>query len=855
MSEHQLTVPDTCLVVLVGVSGSGKSTFASQKFGRYEVLSSDFCRGLVSNDENSQDATADAFDVLHHIAGKRLAAGLLTVIDATNVQKDARAGLLKLARDHDVLPVAIVLDMPKEVCLERNSRRKDRDFPERVIHRQADQLQRSIKGLRREGFRRVHVLDSPEKAAASRIVREPLLNDLRERTGPFDVIGDVHGCRSELQTLLGKLGYGLILDPDGRAVDAVPPAGRTAVFVGDLVDRGPDTPGVLRLVMGMIENGHALCVSGNHEHKLVRALGGKNVKLTHGLQETMDQLAGEPEEFRAKVADFCEGLIAHYVLDGGKLVVAHAGLKEAYHGRASGRVRSFALYGDTTGETDQFGLPVRYPWANDYRGQAMVLYGHTPTLTPEWVNNTMCLDTGAVFGGSLTALRYPEKEIVSVPAEKVWYEPSRPLVAAAPTKTVHRDPDVLALTDVAGKRSIQTQHHNRITVTAEAAAGALEVMSRFALDPRWLLYLPPTMAPAPTSALPGVLEHPVEALAAYAKDGVPEVICEEKHMGSRAVLLVCRDATAASVRFGLPDGRTGAIHTRTGRSFLRSDAETEALLSRVRSALDKAKVWDELETNWLLLDAEIMPWSLKAGDLLRQQYAAVGAAARTALPPALEALTAAAQRVPDLTDLAALRDHTAARLSAASAFEVAYRRYVWPTDGLEGVKIAPFQVLAADGKTFHDRPHTWHLALADRLVEADDLFVPTRRLVLDPASEKDVAAAVTWWEELTGAGGEGMVVKPLANLTKGKRGLVQPGLKVRGAEYLRIIYGPDYLLEENLHRLKSRAVGRKRAAALREYALGLEALERVAAGEPLWRVHETVFAVLALESEPVDPRL
>ncbi|GLY27920.1 polynucleotide kinase-phosphatase [Kineosporia sp. NBRC 101731] len=850
MTDHHLTIPDTCLVVLVGVSGSGKSTFAAAKFGRYEVLSSDFCRGLVSNDENSQDATADAFDVLHHIAGKRLAAGRLTVVDATNVQKESRASLLKLARDHDVLPVAIVLDMPQEVCLERNAARSDRSFGDRVIHRQADQLQRSIKGLRREGFRRVHVLDTPEKAAAAVIVREPLLNDLRTRTGPFDVIGDVHGCRSELESLLGKLGYGVVLDPDGNPVDAVPPAGRTAVFVGDLVDRGPDSPGVLRLVMGMIESGHALCVSGNHEHKLVRALSGRNVKLTHGLERTMAQLETQTPEFRAKVASFCDHLVAHYVLDGGRLVVAHAGLKEAYHGRASGRVRSFAMYGDTTGETDSYGLPVRYPWANDYRGRAMVLYGHTPTVVPEWVNNTLCLDTGCAFGGSLTALRYPEKEIVSVPAEQVWYEPARPLAApAAPAAT--RDPDLLTLADVSGKRSVETRHHGRVTVTAENAAGALEVMSRYAIDPRRLLHLPPTMAPTPTSNRPGLLEHPAEAFAAYAKEGVPEVICEEKHMGSRAVVLLCRDAGVAAARFGFPDDRTGVIHTRTGRPFF-SDPDTETLLARVRSALESTGIWNELETGWLLLDTEILPWSLKAGDLIRQQYAAVGAAAGASLPLAVKALTAAAQRVPSLLEL---RNHTTARREAATAFRQAYRRYVWPTDGLEGVRIAPFQVLAAEGKTFHDRDHLWHLALADRLVAADPLFLTTARTVLDPSDENAVAEAVTWWEELTGKGGEGMVVKPLANLTRTKRGLVQPGLKVRGKEYLRIIYGPDYLLDENLSRLKSRAVGRKRSAALREYALGLESLERVAAGDPLWRVHEAVFAVLALESEPVDPRL
>ena len=586
------------------MSGSGKTTFARQHFGRFEVLSSDFCRGLVADDENAQAATADAFDVLTYIAGKRLAAGRLTVVDATNVQPAARRPFVELARTHDVLPVAIVLDLPESLCTQRNSSRPDRTFPSAVIHRQHDQLRRSLRSLNREGFRKIHILRTPAQVETAVVVRERLLTDYRDRTGPFDVVGDVHGCRTELEALLGKLGYRVTRDGSGQAVDAEPSGGRTAVFLGDLVDRGPDSPGVLRLVMGMVAAGHALAVPGNHENKLTRALSGRNVQVSHGLAETLSQLAGEDEAFREDVAEFCHGLVSHLVLDGGQLVVAHAGLKEAYQGRASGRVRSFALYGDTTGETDEFGLPVRYPWANDYRGRAMVLYGHTPTPEPEWVNNTMCLDTGCVFGGRLTALRYPEKEVVSVPAERVWYEPARPFPPAtsagstasagltpsgttpaspAPTGTTsptgpastggptspaaRRDPGVLDITDVLGKRVIETAHHGRITVREENAAGALEVMSRFAMDPRWLLYLPPTMAPSPTSGPPDLLEHPAEAFAAYRAEGITDVICEEKHMGSRAVLLACRDEAVAGARFGVADGIPGAVYTRTGRPF------------------------------------------------------------------------------------------------------------------------------------------------------------------------------------------------------------------------------------------------------------------------------------------------
>jgi len=851
--KRRLPVPDLSLVVLVGTTGSGKSSFAARHFLPTQVISSDACRGLVADDPNDQSASADAFDVLHYIAGKRLAAGRLTVVDATNVQPESRKQLIRLAREYDVLPVAVVLDVPQHICAERNAARPDRaGMGAHVIPRQQRELRRSLGSLEREGFRKVHHLRGVAEVEAAEIVYEKRYNDLRHLTGPFDVIGDIHGCRSELVTLLGRLGYTVARDAEGRAVDAAHPDGRTAVFVGDLVDRGPDSPGVLRLVMGMVAAGHALCVPGNHENKLGRHLAGRKVTISHGLQETVDQLAAEPAGFVAEVRTFIDGLVSHYLLDGGSLVVCHAGLPEKYHGRTSGRVRSHALYGDTTGETDEFGLPVRYPWAEDYRGRALVVYGHTPTPTASLVNNTICLDTGCVFGGSMTALRYPERELVRVEAEQVWYEPVRPLISDAPGA---REGRPLALTDVAGRRAVETTHHGRVAVREENAAAALEVMSRFALDPRLLAYLPPTMSPVATSRREGYLEHPEDAFAGYLADGVRQVVCEEKHMGSRAVVLLGRDGAdgaALEKRFGVPTG--GAIWTRTGRSFLDDEALTTGILDRLRAAAGASGLFGELDSDWLLLDAELMPWSLKATGLLRRQYAAVGAAAGAALPTALAALERARARGIDVADLS---DRQIARRADASAFTEAYRNYCWPVDGLDGVRIAPFQVLAAEGANLATRPHDQHLAWIDGLAEADpELIGRTGRMTVDTADEQSVAAATAWWEELTAAGGEGMVVKPLASLVRPEGGrLVQPGVKVRGREYLRIIYGPDYTLPGNLDRLRSRTLGHKRSLALREYALGLEALDRLAAGEPLWRVHEAVFAVLALESEPVDPRL
>ncbi|MEU1577157.1 polynucleotide kinase-phosphatase [Streptomyces collinus] len=837
-----LPVTDLSLVVLVGATGSGKSTFARRHFKPTEVISSDFCRGLVSDDENDQGATKDAFDVLHYIAGKRLAAGRRTVVDATSVQSDARRQLIDLAKRYDVLPIAIVLDVPEEVCAERNAARTDRaDMPRRVIHRHTRELRRSLRHLEREGFRKVHILRGVDEVEHATVVTEKRFNDLTHLTGPFDIIGDIHGCAAELEALLGKLGY----------VDGVHPEGRTAVFVGDLVDRGPDSPGVLRRVMAMVKSGNALCVPGNHENKYGRYLRGRKVQHTHGLAETIEQMTGESEEFLAEVREFLDGLVSHYVLDGGRLVVCHAGLPEKYHGRTSGRVRSHALYGDTTGETDEFGLPVRYPWAEDYRGRAAVVYGHTPVPEATWLNNTICLDTGAVFGGKLTALRWPERELADVPAEQVWYEPTKPLRSEAPGG---QDGRPLDLADVRGRRVVETRHQGRVAIREENAAAALEVMSRFAVDPRLLPYLPPTMAPTATSHVEGYLEHPAEAFAQYKDDGVARVVCEEKHMGSRAVALVCRDAEAARKRFGV-DGPTGSLYTRTGRPFLDDDALTEEILDRVRTAACEAGLWDELETDWLLLDAELMPWSLKASGLLRSQYAAVGAASGAVLPEALSALQGAAARG---VDVAGLLTRTGERATDAAAFTEAYRRYCWTTDGLDGVRLAPFQILAVQGRSLTGLPHDEQLALLDRLVEHDGsgLLQTTRRLYVDTADPESVRAGVDWWLEMTGRGGEGMVVKPVGAVVRDGQGrLVQPGIKCRGREYLRIIYGPEYTRPENLARLRSRFLNHKRSLAIREYALGLEALDRLAEGEPLWRVHEAVFGVLALESEPVDPRL
>jgi protein phosphatase len=849
----KITVPELSLVLLVGPSGCGKSTFARQHFKPTEVLSSDYCRGLVSDDENDQTATKEAFEVLHFIARKRLAAGRLTVIDATNVQADSRKPLVALAREFHVLPIAIVFDFPEKVCQERNRTRPNRDFGPHVVRNQAQQLRRSIRGLEREGFRGVHVFKSPQELDGLEIVRQPMWTNRRSEHGPFDIIGDVHGCFDELRELMTTLGYSI--EENGGAHRVVTPEGRKAIFLGDLVDRGPKIPEVLKLVMGMVEAGTALCVPGNHDMKLLQKLRGKDVKIAHGLADSIAQLEVETPEFKSKVADFIDGLISHYVLDEGKLVVAHAGMKEEMQGRGSGAIRSFALFGETTGETDEFGLPVRYNWAADYRGKASVVYGHTPIAEPQWLNRTVNIDTGCVFGGKLTALRYPEKEFVSVSAHRTYYEPAKPLVLAQPMTALsqqHEQDDVLDIDDVIGKRIVETRLHGNLTVREENAIAALEVMSRFATNPKWLIYLPPTMSPSETTKHPGLLEHPAEAFAYYEKEHAVEVICEQKHMGSRAVVIVCRDRDAALRRFGVEQDEIGVCYTRTGRRFFNERALEREFLGRIQVAAAKSGLWDELATDWLCIDCELMPWSSKAQDLLRQQYAPTGAAARAGLAASIAALRTTSRHVPEASELAGRYGE---RRVMAEHYIEAYRRYCWTVHSLADLKLAPFHLLASERVVHTDKDHVWHMTTLSRLCAGDPgllLATPYKVVNLNDGGQQE---GIAWWEELTASGGEGMVVKPSQFVGRNRRGLIQPAIKCRGREYLRIIYGPEYTAPEHLERLRARGLGAKRSLALREFALGIEALQRFVEREPLRRVHECVFGVLSLESEPVDPRL
>jgi protein phosphatase len=498
----------------------------------------------------------------------------------------------------------------------------------------------------------------------------------------------------------------------------------------------------------------------------VRALAGNRTQRTHGLAESLEQLENESPAFREQVVAFLDGRVSHYVFDEGKLVVAHAGMKADLAGRTSGAVRSFALYGETTGEIDTFGLPVRHDWAAEYRGKALTVYGHTPVPEIEWLNNTVNIDTGCVFGGSLTALRYPEQDVVSVDASRVYCEPVKPFLdeETDDDRSAQQINDaMLDIDDVRGKQIVETRFSHPITIREERAVAALQVMSRYSVDPRWLIYLPPTMAPGQASDAPDFLEHPDEVYTYFQVNGVDQVVCEEKHMGSRATLIVCRDAEAASRRFGVEEGSAGVCFTRTGRRFFEDDDLETAFLSRVREAVGSAGLWTELETDWVLLDCELMPWSARAQQLLKDQYAAVGAAATMSVGATVDALETALARGIDVSKwLGDYRD----RKKRIDQYINAYRAYCWPVASLADLKLAPFHLLATEGHVHHDKPHSWHLNMIERLCGADhSLLISTANRSVDLRDEADRRSATDWWLSLTEKGGEGMVVKPLDFIT------------------------------------------------------------------------------------------
>jgi polynucleotide kinase-phosphatase len=819
--ESTLAVPSAGLVVLVRSDDGLAAEFATRKFDAAEVVAADMICAMIADDSADATTTAAA-EVVDHIVGARLRRGVLTVVDdPACVAAPRRRRLLRLAADHNLPADAVVFALPSAV---------DGSGPPRARR----ELERSLRGIGKEGFRRVHYLRTATDVESSTVVREADPSDRRELVGPFDVIGSVQGCADELGTLLAELGWDLERRGE-RVVDARHPQGRTAVFLGDVVGPGPGSLEALRLVMAMVARGNAVCLCGDREDRLLRALAD-DPAAPDPMDSLAERLRTGSKGFRKSVSSFVRGLAGHYRLDGGRLVVAHAGIDERHIGRSSSAERAVAVYGPDPASVDVAAGPQPHSWATRYRGAATVVYTAGPCDAVDWIGKTVCIETGVDRGGSLTAFRYPEHAVVSVPSA-TRDATARPANAPGRASATTSGQWTLRIDDVTGHRAVDTAHAGRVEITGAGAAAALEIVSRVAVDPRWLVFVPPGIAPCSGSDDHALLEHPGRAFDEYRASGVPQLVCEERWRGSRAIAVIANDAECAARRFGVDDGAAGVVYSRIGRRLFAAST----LVDRIRAAAEP--LFTRLQTTWLVLDLELSPPSTGRADGVQRRCAEATAPGLHSLGAALAGLRQAAERG---LDVGAVRARTERRLANVAVLNDAGRAF-GERSTREHIRVAPLQILAAEGSVLlSTKSWDWQLAELARF-EGDGVVHPERRVV-DVACPTERADAERWWRGLAAAG-RGMVVRPAGLLERG----AQPALAVRGRDQLRLVYGPDYL--DRLDALRTRDLTRKRELAVNEHGLAVEGLQRFVRREPLTRVHEAVVGVLALASEPVDPRL
>ncbi|MDK8191428.1 polynucleotide kinase-phosphatase [Paenibacillus sp. UMB7766-LJ446] len=865
--QREIRLPHAGIVVLVGPSNSGKSTLLDRLvvegvIRRTEAVSSDQFRMLIGDDEyvdwkhrprseadviyaEYQQVSAKAFEAMEAMLATRCRLNKLTWVDATHLYPEDRQRLIQLARKAHVPVIAVVLDIPEKELLERDAQREYPRGRQRV-KQQVQQFKRTLRAIREDGFDANYVLKHPEDISFVR-TSNPLIIDMG--TG-IDIIGDIHGCYEEMMELILRLGY---VDKDGSGLYHHP-EGRKLVSVGDVTSRGPESLKCLLFWQRNCASGLAYMIDSNHGWKIGRYLDGRDVTLSHGDEHVEAELIQLEQEQGKEMAQKVRTELRAFLLDAPshlifsrngvrQVVVAHAGIRDHFIGKQSKRIQDYCRYGDVEG-TDEHGRPIRKDWYVDHASGECIVWGHDPHPYPTIVNDTINIDQGVVFGGMLTAWRMPEREAISVPAKQDYAEdPDSPLKRWERRRFA--PPNLRKFKE---GFTVQTGSRMDVSIHSEVAKTAIDTFSHFTVPLEELVYIPPTMSPPPTtSSIEGYLEHPKDAFQYYRSQGVTRMVAEKKHMGSRAIVLLFRDEQVAEKRIGRPT--LGNIVTRTGRSFFDRTTEKNVLL-RLHTDLIAAGYFDRHQTEFVLLDAEIVPWNLKARELISSQYAHVAEASlmdRELVLRKLHDAEAAGRNVEEW-----LQD-TERKLANARTFRDVFQKYCWDVKNIGDIRIAPFHTLAHSTGAFWDQTHEWHMEQNREFARMSTMMMETEyRVITSSADEEEV---IRWWDEITAEGHEGIVIKPETFRVWNANKMIQPAIKVRGRAYLHIIYGMDYLAPENLSRLSKRKTSKKERHALMESALGMEGIERFVRMEPVERIHECVLATLALESEPVDPRL
>lgn len=861
----QIQLPYAGTVLLIGPSNSGKTTFIKQLINNKtilpsEVVSSDDFRVLVGDGEfidwrnkpkeeadvlfdEYQQISKEAFSLMDAAVESRSRLNKLTFIDATHLHPDDRKKYVSLANKHHLPIIAIVFDIPEETLLERDEQR-EHPRGKRRIKQQYQVFKREKRVIKTEGYDATYLI----KHTDFNVVRTENPIEIDVQNG-IDVIGDIHGCFDEMIILLEKLGYQP--NQDGFYIH---PQGRKFVSLGDVMSRGPHSLDTMIFIMKHVKNNLAYMIDSNHGWKIARWLDGRKVVLNHGDEKVAEEFRRFEETegkeqtgiLKSELKEFLLQAPSHYVFTNNGIsvfVCAHAGIKDEFIGKQSDQISDFCRYGDTDG-VDSNGKPLRKDWLIHHQTSTFIVWGHDPKPQPLLINNTLNIDQGVVFGGKLTAFRYPEKEITSVSA-KMDYSNSidNPL-----KEWEQKRLDPPNIEKFINGYTVRTEVFGDVKVPKNVVKPAIDTISHFTIPIEQLVYIPPTMSPTPrASSVQTYLEHPKDAISYYRDHGIETMVAEKKHMGSRGILLLFKNEETAEKYVGIKT--LGTIYTRTGRLFFEKDRE-KRILTVLNKDLHADNYFTKYDTDFILLDAEIMPWNLKAKELISKQYAHVAENAildRENLKGKLKAASFQSDIVKSWLE------EYEQKLNRALIFKDVFQKYCWDIEDVEKIQIAPFHVLAHSKETFFDKSHVWHMEMNRAFAKLSQFFVETEyKVITDEASEEEV---VQWWLDMTSEGHEGIVIKPETFISKHNGKLLQPAIKVRGQKYLSIIYGMDYLQPENLIRLKERNTNKKQKLALKEFALGVEGLQRYINGQSIENVHECVLATLAMESDPVDPRL
>ncbi|KPU45895.1 Bis(5'-nucleosyl)-tetraphosphatase PrpE [Oxobacter pfennigii] len=579
----KIEIPATSLIVLCGIAGCGKSTFALKNFKDTEVVSSDRCRALVSDDEENMEVSKEAFELFYYIIKKRMNLKKLVVADSTAVSHEARRKLLDLAEDNNYYSILLAFDISTEIAIERNNLRQ-RKVSRYVIEKQYAAFLKSLKSVENEGFDKVIVLNEND---ADDFKHEIVSYNIEtEDKALFDIISDVHGCCTELEMLLDKLGY------RKNGFKYSHPDGRKVVFAGDIVDRGPRTMDTIRTVINMVNSGNALYIPGNHCNKFYRYLKGSKVQIKNGLETTVKEYEklekSEAKKIKNDFLELYENSPLYLMLDNGNLVVAHAGIKEEMIGKLSKKIIDFVLYGDVTGEVDDKGLPIRGDWAANYYGKPMIVYGHTPVSKAVFVNNTINIDQGASMGGSLTALRYPEKGLVSVQSQGTYYRGGRQ------QKEMERE---IKLDDYKESLSLRDRHDHKIKIDFAELRNTVDTLRAKEDIIKWIIYIPPILPSINNESLESQLQN---SMKYYKERSFDKVIIEPRFSSESIIMIICRDELCAAGYF---KGDSPAM----AYSIYREEIVlNDRVLMKLQADIKAKGYFEKYNTEFLVIEADVL---------------------------------------------------------------------------------------------------------------------------------------------------------------------------------------------------------------------------------------------------------